>query len=172
MRYLLLIISIFLFSCGNTIYVVRHAEKAKPLAGMSVMEANNPPLSDSGQQRAVQLKDLLKNENVQYIFSTNFKRTISTAQPLNEWRGTTHIETYDSRKDSLDAFIQKLKSIKKGNVLVVGHSNTVDDIANKLCGAIVVPADLKDNQYDNLFMVKRKGDKYVFTAKKYGALTE
>ena len=45
---------------------------------------------------------------------------------------------------------------------------TVDDIANKLCGEKVVPGDLKDNEYDNLFIIKRKGNHFSFTGKKYG----
>lgn len=172
MRYSLLLFSVFLFSCSNTIYIVRHAEKAKPQAGMSAMEANDPPLSDSGQLRAIQLKDELKDDNIQYIFSTNYKRTISTAQPLNELRGSTRIEIYSAKKDSMDAFIEKLKSIKKGNVLVVGHSNTIDDLANKLCGSAVVPGDLKDSDYDNLYEIRRKGDKYIFKGRTYGIATE
>jgi phosphohistidine phosphatase SixA len=78
------------------------------------------------------------------------------------------IQLYSSKPDSMDAFIRQLKAIRKGNVLVVGHSNTVDDIANKLCGKTVVPGDLKDNEYDNIFIVKRKGKDFVFKAEKYG----
>jgi|CXWL01.1.fsa_nt_gi broad specificity phosphatase PhoE len=173
MRIIVPLLALLIFSsCGNTFYIVRHAEKARPLAGMSAMEASDPPLSDSGQLRAIQLREALKNHNIQYIFSTNYKRTISTAQPLNELRGVTRIEIYSAKKDSTDAFIKKLKLIKKDNVLIVGHSNTVDDIANMLCGSTVVPGDLKDAQYDNLFVVKRKGSKYVFTGRKYGTPTE
>ena len=79
------------------------------------------------------------------------------------------IQIYSSKPDSMDAFIQKLKTIRKGNVLVVGHSNTVDDLANKLSGKTVVPGDLKDNEYDNLFVIKRKGKGFVFKGEKYGA---
>lgn len=172
MRYFLPLLLLFIFSsCGNTFYIVRHAEKARPLAGMSVLEANNPPLSDSGQLRAVHLKELLKNENVQHIFSTNFKRTISTAQPLSDLPGSARIEIYSAKKDSLDAFIQQLKLIKKGNVLVVGHSNTVDDIVNKICGQTEVAGDLKDYEYDNLFILKRKGDHYKLRFEKYGKIS-
>lgn len=172
MRILLLLISLALFSCGNTIYVVRHAEKAPVEAGASQMMATDPPLSDAGKVRAIQLRDKLKGKNIQYIFSTNTTRTVSTAQPLNELRGNTRIEIYSSKKDSIDIFINRLRSIKKGNVLVVGHSNTVDDIANKLCATTVVAGDLKETQYDNMFVVKRKGSSYKFTNKKYGAKTE
>ena len=45
---------------------------------------------------------------------------------------------------------------------------TIDDIANKLCGETVVPGDLDEKEYSNLFVVKRKGLKYVFKRKQYG----
>lgn len=169
MRFLPLIFSVFLFSCGNTIYIVRHAEKSKPIAGMSAMEANDPPLTDSGQLRALALKDELKGKDVRYIFSTNYKRTASTAKPLDEYLLSVQTEYYSAKKDSMDAFIEKLKSIKKGNVLVVGHSNTIDDLANKLAGKTAVPGDLKDSEYDNLFILKRKGGTYLFKNEKFGA---
>lgn len=171
MRYLLLLILVAAASCGNTFFIVRHAEKAVPDSGQmqgSQVSNADPPLSEAGKLRAIELRQMLKDDNVQHIFSTNFIRTISTAQPLNELRGNTHIELYSPSKDSIDAFIRKLKSIKKGNVLVVGHSNTVDDLTNKLSGKTVVPGDLKDSDYDNLFVVKRKGNRYIFTGKKYG----
>lgn len=161
-----------LSSCGNTFYIVRHAEKAKPLAGMSAMEANDPPLSDSGSTRALALRERLKGENIKYIFSTNYKRTVSTAKPLDDYLAFVQTQYYKPQKDSTDAFIEKLKLIKKGNVLVVGHSNTIDDIANKLCGSTVVPGDLKDTDYDNLFKIKRKGDKFIFKGETYGVPTE
>jgi hypothetical protein len=59
-------------------------------------------------------------------------------------------------------------NIKKGDVLIVGHSNTVDDIVNRLAGKTVVSGDLKDNAYDNLFILKRKGKSYLFKNEKYG----
>jgi len=44
----------------------------------------------------------------------------------------------------------------------------VDDIINKLCGSIIIPADLRDAEYDNLFVVKKKGRKMHFKSRKYG----
>lgn len=172
MRFLLILLCIVAYSCGNTIYIVRHAEKAPVEAGASQMMASDPPLSDLGKVRAISLRDKLKGENVRFIFSTNTKRTIATAQPLNELRGNTRIEIYSSKKDSVDVFIEKLKTIRKGNVLVVGHSNTIDDLANKLCGTTVVSGDLKDSEYDNLYIIKRRGNSYTFRNGKYGAKSE
>jgi phosphohistidine phosphatase SixA len=116
------------------------------------------------------LRELLKGENVHFIFSTNTIRTRATAQPLNELRGATHIEVYNT-KDSLDYFIEKLKAIRKGNSLIVGHSNTVDDIVNKLCGEIKIPNDLPDTEYDNLYILTKKGKKMKFENKTYGTPT-
>lgn len=168
MKYLLFIVLVSLTACGNTIYIVRHAEKEPVPAGASQMMASDPPLSEAGKVRSYALREKLSHENVRYIFSTNTIRTLSTAQPLNEMLGSTHIELYSSKKDSMDLFISKLKSIRKGNILVVGHSNTIDDIANKLCGKTVVPGDLDEKEYSNLFVVKRKGSKYYFLRKSYG----
>ncbi len=162
--FLLLLVS----SCTPVQYfIVRHAEKEIPTPGVVMNTPNDPPLSAAGKVRAIELREELKAENINHIFSTNTIRTINTAQPLNALRGATKIELYNTR-DSLDFLIQKLKEIKKGNSLIVGHSNTVDDIVNKLCGEIKVPKDLPDSEYDNLYIVTKKGKKMKFENKTYG----
>lgn len=169
MRFFLLIISVFLFSCGNTIYVVRHAEKATGIDPATMKTMTDPPLTFEGQERALALKQLLSGKNIRHIFSTNTLRTTSTAKPLKELFLKVPLELYSTKPDSINAFIDKLKAIKKGNILVVGHSNTVDDIANKIADKTVVAGDLKDTEYDNLFILKRKGKSYLFKGEKYGA---
>lgn len=172
MRYLLLLCSLFLFSCGTTIYVVRHAEKETGIDPTTMKTFTDPPLTYGGQERALKLREILVGKDIKHIYSTNTLRTISTARPLKEMSLKIPIEMYSSRPDSMDAFIVQLKNIRKGNILVVGHSNTVDDIANKLCQSTVVTGDLKDNEYDNLFIIKKKGDKYLFSREKYGKLSQ
>lgn len=162
---------LFSTSCSSVkYYIVRHAEKDTPSAGTTMSTPNDPPLSAAGRTRAIDLKQTLQNKNIRYIFSTNTTRTIATAQPLEEVEGSTKIEIYNT-KDSLDAFVNKLKAIQKGNSLIVGHSNTVDDIVNKLMGEIKVPGDLPDSEYDNLYIVTKKGRHYKFENKTYGAPT-
>lgn len=172
MARILLYLSLFILtSCTSVKYfVVRHAEKATPSDGTVMNTPNDPPLSAAGKARAIELREELKTQHIMYIFSTNTTRTISTAQPLNELRGATKIELYNT-KDSLDFFIEKLKAIKKGNSLIVGHSNTVDDIVNKLCGEKKIAGDLPDSEYDNLYIVTKKGKKMKFENKKYGTPT-
>ena len=163
-------ILVFVSSCLSVKYfVVRHAEKEVPSAGIVMSTPNDPPLSSAGKVRAIELGQELKDKNIRYIFSTNTNRTISTAKPLKDLIGAD-IELYNTR-DSLDFLIQKLKAIKKGNSLIVGHSNTVDDIVNKLCGEIKLPKDLPDSEYDNLYLVTKKGKKIRFENKTYGTPT-
>ena len=170
-RILLCLLIIIFSSCGSVkYYVVRHAEKETAPAGTTMSTSNDPPLSAAGRVRAIELTEALKGKGIRYIFSTNTIRTVSTAQPLNELRGATKIEHYNTR-DSLDHLIQKLKEIKKGNSLIVGHSNTVDDIVNKLCGETKIPGDLPDSEYDNLYIVTKKGKHFKFENKTYGTPT-
>lgn len=158
-------------SCGSVkYYIVRHAEKETASAGTMMSTPNDPPLSAAGRVRAIELREVMKGKRIRYIFSTNTVRTIATVQPFNELRGATKIELYNTR-DSLDHLIQKLKEIKKGNSLIVGHSNTVDDIVNKLCGETKIPGDLPDSEYDNLYIVTKKGSHFKFENKTYGTPT-
>ncbi len=168
MRLIIFSLSVVLFSCTNTIYVVRHAEKASGIDMATMKPTTDPPLTIEGEERALALKQKLGSKNIKHIYSTNTVRTISTARPLKELYLGMPIQIYSSKADSMEAFIQKIKTIKKGDVLIVGHSNTIDDIANKLAGSTVVPGDLKDSEYDNLYILKRKGNNYIFKNEKYG----
>ena len=164
MKYSLVLLCLFisLTVCSQTYYIVRHAEKAVPVEGSNMM-ANDPPLSDAGKARAQSLKELLKDKDIAYIYSTNTIRTRTTVEPLSQLSGIT-IQTYGPKPDS--AFIQQLRSLNK-NVLIVGHSNTVDDIVNMLCGEKKLPGDLPDSEYDNLFIVTKKNGKVLFDQRKF-----
>jgi phosphohistidine phosphatase SixA len=152
--------AIFFSSCSHSYFIVRHAEKATAAPNMS----SDVPLTDEGKERAEALKDVMSKNKVGYVYSTNTIRTRSTAQPTADYFSLS-VETYKPQPDS--AFISLLKT-KKKNVLIVGHSNTIDDIVNKLCGETKVPGDLPETEFDNLYVVKKKGGKMIFTAKKYG----
>lgn len=148
-----------MLSCHTaTFYIVRHAEKA----GGNIM-TSDMPLSETGTQRALALKDSLLSKNITHIFSTNYKRTIATALPVSKEIGVP-IETYNFANAH---FIKELKDIARGNVLVVGHSNTVDDLVNGLAGKKLLQ-DLPDTAYGDLFIVIRKGRNYSYEKKKFG----
>ena len=160
LRSILIIVTIFLVSCkaATTYYVVRHAEKE------SSTMTNDVALSQAGKQRAEALKDVLRNENIKFIYSTNYIRTKTTAQPLADAINVS-VQTYNPNDTS---FITTIKNLGNGNVLIVGHSNTVDDLVNKLMGTNQIARDLQDTEYGDLFVVKRKGTKYFFERKRFG----
>lgn len=131
---------------------------------MATAMIKDVPLSEAGKIRAGALKELLKTKNIKQIYSTNYIRTQSTAMPLSEYLGIA-VEVYDAGDTN---FISKLVRQPSGNVLIIGHSNTVDDIVNELAGSIEVKADLSDSQYGDLFVVKRRGKKCIFLKEHYG----
>ena len=162
-RFLLISAAIFLSSCKTTtFFVVRHAEK------QTNTMASDVPLSDAGMQRAEALKNELKDEKIGTVYSTNYIRTRSTAQPLADAVGVT-IQIYDPADST---FIHRIVNTgnkdNEGNMLIVGHSNTVDDIVNALMKEVVIPGDLPDSQYGDIFIVKKKGKKFSFEKKRFG----
>ena len=156
-----LLISIVFCACTtNTVdyYIVRHAEKA---AVDSTIKSSDVPLSELGKKRAEGLKKELENKGITYIYSTNTIRTKATAEPLSKTIRIP-VEIYDGNDTG---FIETLKSLQ-GNVLIVGHSNTVDDIVNGLAGKSLLK-DLKDSQYGELFIVHKKGNHIDYEVKRF-----
>ena len=159
----LIILLFVLTSCQSTFYVVRHAEK--------VDNSANPPLSSLGTERAEDLKQLLADKGISTIYSTNFIRTQNTVKPLADAKGIITQIYKASPADSMRAFIEKLKQIKGKNVLVVGHSNTTKYVVNGLFERDTLRSDIPDNDFDNLYIVKRQffpARKMRFFAKTYG----
>jgi broad specificity phosphatase PhoE len=155
----LLILMTFFSSCSTTYYVVRHGEKEPAGANMSA----DVSLSALGEDRAQALKHALKNKHIQYVYSTNTVRTKATVRPLAETLGV-NLETYDPRDTT---FVDRVKKRGKGNAVIVGHSNTVDDIVNRFMGNKVL-SDLPDNAYGDLFIIRRKGKYYIFSKSHFG----
>jgi len=160
-RCVFLFIAIALCACNaNTIdyYIVRHAEKA--IVDSSV-RSSDVPLSEQGIKRAEELKDQLRDKDIKFIYSTNTVRTKATAQPLSDAIGIP-IKIYDGGDNN---FIQSLRNAD-GNVVIVGHSNTVDDLVNGLTGKPLLK-DLKDDQFGDLFIVHKRGDNFRLEVSHY-----
>lgn len=131
----------------HAVFVVRHAERADADAKASPMMASDPDLSDAGRARAQSLAAALKDAKITAIYTTEYKRTQQTAEPLAKALGLT--PTVVPARD-MPALIEKLKAAT-GNTLVVGHSNTVGDVVARL--GVAEPVRLDDSDYDNLFIV-------------------
>ena len=107
----------------STFYLIRHAEKVRV-----DKSENNPALNEKGILRAQNWKNYFLDKEISKIYSTDYKRTIRTAQPLAI---NNNIETiiYSTSDFKFDDFI---KSNIGENTLVVGHSNTIPDFVNEL----------------------------------------
>jgi Tol biopolymer transport system component/phosphohistidine phosphatase SixA len=138
----------------TTVVIVRHAERA------------NGTLTAEGEQRAQTLACLLSNTGVSAVFSTNYTRTIETANNTAKQLGIP-IQFYNS----VQGIANLIKSEYAGKVvLVVGHSNTVAQTAEALGVSSAPPIS---GQYDNLFIVTIRPDGIAsLTHLKYDILFE
>jgi phosphohistidine phosphatase SixA len=134
---------------SGLVFLVRHAERADAGMAAAKMAGADPELSDAGKARAQALAALLRDARISTIFTTQYKRTKDTAQPLAAASGAK-VTVIDATDGS--GLIARVKGAS-GNVLVVGHSNTLPDLINAL--GIAEPVTIADDQFDDLFLVVR-----------------
>jgi broad specificity phosphatase PhoE len=131
---------------AKTIYIVRHAEK--------MLDSDNPQLNVAGTVRSKKLGQILSDKQIIHAFSTNTIRTIATLQPISNLAGIA-IETYDSKNH--DDLVKELRK-RKGNAVVVGHSNTVHHLVNYFVGDEEKFTELGEVEYDFIFEVRLEED--------------
>jgi len=132
----------------TVIYLVRHAEKEKTKGDVH--------LTKEGRARANKLNSILKDEQLDFVYSTRFNRTQETAEP-SATEHQLNIQEYDHGK--LEAFGQSILDNHRGKkVLVVGHSNTTPKLLNFFMGE-EVKGMIKESDYENLYVisVSKKG---------------
>lgn len=134
---------------AQMVIVVRHAERAD--GGASMATGTDPELSEVGKARAQKLAAMLGDAGVVAIYTTQYRRTKDTANPLGEKIGVAY-EAVPS--GDMAGLVRKIQSHKSGAVLVVGHSNTVPIIVKALGGP---EFKLADDEYDSLFFVAANG---------------
>lgn len=126
----------------NAVFLIRHAEPNVGVGG------SDPPLKPAGQQRAATLARVLAPADVRRIWVTTFKRTQQTAKPLAETLGLT-----PEIEDDVDDLVEKIRTAApSGNILIIGHSNTVPAVIAKLRGD-ASSADIPAGVFDNLFIL-------------------
>ena len=143
----------------TTIYISRHAEKLN--------SGSDPALSANGVIRAGNLAHVLKDAGIDAVFVTEFQRTQQTGSPTATQAGTQL--TQYSAGDSTAVVNTILANHTGEQILIIGHSNTLDDIAAGL-GASGVP-ELNESQFDRLFVVHRVGSTAHLDRLRYGTET-
>lgn len=121
------------------VYLVRHAEAAST--------APDAALTPAGQKRAECLAKTFKDAGIKQIFVSDAKRTQETAAPLAKELNVkpTIIPAKDPNK-----LIQSLLYSGGGNILVVGHSNTLPFVLARMKAGTVAP--IAEDEFDRLFV--------------------
>ena len=166
MKRLLLAAALSLLSAtsamAQTVYLVRHAEKADTSA--------DPVLSEAGQARAGALAAVLAEVHPGHIFTSPLQRTSLTATPTAEFHSVT-IEPVGFEGGTpahVAAIAERVRALPDDAVvLIVGHSNTVPLIARAL--GYAEAADMPDCEYDRMTMLHLMGDAAHGMVSRYGA---
>jgi len=128
----------------STFYFIRHAEKDR-----SNSENANPELTQRGLGRAMHWAEILRDIELDAIYSTDYKRTSMTAAPISV-KQDVDVEYYDPRIIDFEQF--KADNLNR-TVLVVGHSNTTPDFINSIIGEDKYSA-MADDDNGSLFIVQ------------------
>jgi len=134
------------------IYILRHTEKADDSA--------DSLLSQAGIERAKYWKKVLQHTGFDQVYTTDFKRNIQTAELIAE-SSSVKPELYHPMSFEVLKF---LKLIEGKKVLIIGHSNTIPDMVNRLIGETRFPPMSHDN-YNILYVVTITPDGTASTVK-------
>ncbi len=121
----------------------RHMEKA---AG-----GQDPALSACGLAQAQALAAQWQHTQLPWLLHTPFQRTKQTAQAFLQ--ADRQLVSYDPRQ--VEQLIALLNN-KLGNVLVVGHSNTIPALVSQLTGQAVAP--LGEQDYGRFYLLTEHND--------------
>ena len=147
------------FQCyPQAVYLFRHAEKQK------IKGEKNPELTIEGFIRAEAMADSLSLIQNGIIFSSEFKRTQQTVNPLaKKWNSDILIHT------AIDPEGQIKKALEKCNktIIISGHSNTIPNLI-RLFG-IDNELKIEDDQYGDLYKIEWSSKSPVLTVTHIGA---
>jgi broad specificity phosphatase PhoE len=124
----------------TVVYLIRHAE--------TTGEGTDPGLSPAGLERVENWSLILQDVEFGSFYSTNLNRTRQTIEPIATSNGQEVI-FYDHADFSLADVITDHTG---GNVLVVGHSNTIPALINAYLGSAVYP-NMSASEFGNLYKI-------------------
>lgn len=127
----------------TTFILVRHAEKDL------TQSTNDPDLSADGKSRATRLSELFKKTEIAAVYSTPYKRTQQTVEPLALQHSLNVVSYQAMVKEDVDLMLQKHAG---KTIFVSGHSNTIPNLINYLVGEDKYK-NFRDEDYGNIVIV-------------------
>lgn len=161
-RYLLLFLP-FILSCNSgsnhnkesmgqeenreltTYYFIRHAEK-----DTTDPDNRDPELAEEGMARAKKWAEVFKEVDFDVIYSSDYKRTRTTAEAVAKSQ-QKEVTIYNASRLNDEDF---QKNTKGKTVLIVGHSDTNPKFVNYILEEDRY-TDIEDTESGSLFIVTR-----------------
>ncbi|MDP3378138.1 MAG: phosphoglycerate mutase family protein [Brevundimonas sp.] len=149
---------------AQTVYIVRHAEKASDTE-------RDPVLSGAGIARAEALAALFSEGTPDLIVVSPLQRTQLTAAPALEASGAFMVVS--PLDDGVEAHVETIRQgvwalSEDTVVLIVGHSNTVPLIARALGYETL---DMPECEYDRLIRLERRRGEVSGETRLFGVST-
>ncbi len=151
---------------AQTVYIVRHAEKAEAPGDP------DPLLSEAGQARAQALADTLRAAHPALVLTSPMQRTILTGAPTAEYHSAPSeaVSLEGGGAAHIAAIVARVRALPEdATVLIVGHSNTVPAIARALADAEA--ADMPECEYDRMTRLELAGGSVMGIVTTYGVRT-
>ncbi len=127
------------------VYIARHAEK------VATKMSEDPPLTEKGEKRAVDLARVLSHVPLKAVYVTEFRRTRLTAGPAAKAHGLKPVQV---KLDETEALARTLRAEHLADdVLVVAHSDTIPALLKSLGAPGGPEEELASQEYDDLFIV-------------------
>ena len=127
----------------QVVFLMRHAEQA------SGADADDPPLTETGQRRAKALVTVLKDAGLTAIYTSEAQRTNQTATPLAQ---ALQIEPKSMPRHDMDGLLARLRTQHAdGRVLIISHALTIPHLLK----AFGHPEEviIERQEYDRLFVI-------------------
>ena len=124
----------------TVVYLIRHAE--------TTGAGSDPGLSSAGLERVQDWTDHFQDITFDAFYSTDFNRTRETIEPIAA-SYDQEVILYDPGDFSLADVIMEHTG---GNVLIVGHSNTIPPMINTYLGSPVYP-NMTEQEFGNLYKI-------------------
>ncbi len=128
----------------EVVYLVRHAEQ--------VLDAEDPPLTEAGQQRAKTWASILRDADLKVIYTSKKRRTMQTGQPIAE---TLNVPVETMSRKEVQGLVDRVRKERANDaVLIISHTRTLP----KLVKAFGSSGDgtINRDDYDNLFAIVPK----------------
>jgi len=146
------------FQCfPESVYLFRHAEK------QIIKGEKNPELTKDGFARSDALAEALKDIQNGVIYSSEFKRTQQTVNPLaGVWNTNVNIHTAHDPEGQIERALSHCGK----TVIISGHSNTLPNLIGLF--GIIDEITIKDDQYGDLYRIQWADGQPVLTITQVG----